>query len=193
MAWREKEKLPDYYGLFQISPRASQIEIINAYRHAKLAYQADSLAVYSLYSSEELEDIQKEVEQAYQVLSDADRRREYDARCGHDKPDNGKAGEAGEENVVHLNRRISSDPVRLMSYRGDSLKRFREERGITLEEITERTKISRRYLQAIENEDRANFPEAVYLKGYLRQYCREIGVDPEQAVHMYIERVGSEE
>jgi len=168
------------------------MDIINAYRHAKLAYQSDSLAVYSLYSHEELETIQKEIEEAYRVLSDPDLRFAYDARCGFDKTDIAEPESKQSENIVHLRPTISGDPVRLLSYKGESLKRFRKERGISLEAIAERTKISKRYLQAIENEDRENFPEAVYLKGYLRQYCHEIGVDSEQAVHFYIDRLQSQ-
>lgn len=188
---------PDYYKLFQIEPEASQMDIINAYRHAKLAYHADSLAIYSLYSEEEVEAIVAEIEEGYRVLSDPARRREYDAMLSGSDPGDAKDDEqenlaaqtARMENIVHLHRPSSGEPVRLLSYRGAALRKFREERGIALDFVAERTKISKRYLKAIEDEDRSNFPEAVYLKGYLRQYCREIGIDSEQAIHAYLERL----
>jgi len=179
--------LPDYYSLFQISPGASQMEIVNAYRHAKLAYQQDSLAVYSLFSEEELDNIRQEIEEAYRVLSDPEKRRDYDLLCDHADEGATPPGVAVMENVIPLHRQPDEGLTELASYCGAAFRQLREKRGITLEAIAERTKISKRYLQAIEHEDAANFPEAVYLKGYLRQYCREIGVDPELALPAYLE------
>lgn len=72
----------DYYSLLRISPQASKLDIINAYRRAKLTYRKDSLAVYSLYSEEELAQVREEVDKAYAVLSDREKRRAYDAEHG---------------------------------------------------------------------------------------------------------------
>lgn len=195
------QSVPDYYKLFQIARDASQADLINAYRHAKLAYQPDSLAVYSLYSGEEIDAIIAEIEEGYRILSDPQKRREYDRRCGFDKrgEERGVTGagrdrtgrEAGQKKE-RSPRPFIGEPARLLSYCGGALKKFRQERGVTLEEIAENTRISKRYLMAIEEEDQSNFPEPVYLKGYLRQYCRELGIDPEQAVHMYLNRIESE-
>lgn len=185
--------LSDYYSLFQIAPDASQMEIVNAYRHAKLAYQQDSLAVYSLFSEAELDNIQQEIEEAYRVLSDPEKRREYDMLYTHADGETEPVRIAMVENVIPLHRQPDEELSELGSYSGAALKSLREKRGITLEAIAERTKISKRYLQAIEDEDAANFPEEVYLKGYLRQYCREIGVDPEQALPAYLEQFVSQD
>ncbi|OIQ04123.1 MAG: hypothetical protein AUK36_01030 [Zetaproteobacteria bacterium CG2_30_59_37] len=73
----------DYYSLLRISPQASKLDIINAYRHAKLTFRKDSLAVYSLYSEEELAEIRQEVDKAYAILSDREKRRVYDDEHGY--------------------------------------------------------------------------------------------------------------
>lgn len=189
------ERQPDYYRLLQIPRQASQMDIINAYRHAKLAYQEDSLAVYSLYAEDEIAIILDEIEEAYAVLSDPDKRREYDSMLTPVSSDEGGSGDSqshpGRKNVIPLRMQYTGGPVRLDDYSGSNLRRFREEGGISLQAIAERTRISRRYLQAIEEEDASNFPETVYLKGYLRQYCREIGLDPEYAVSSYMARLES--
>ena len=188
------DNLPDYYTLFQISPEASQIDIINAYRHAKLAYQQDSLAIYSLFSEQELEQIHLQIEEAYRVLSDPQKRRDYDALNLPSDMDTDQSPLLG-KNVIPLHRQIvdngindepgKEEPVEGEIYSGKALRETREAKNITLEYIAQRTKISKRYLQAIEDEDPENFPETVYLKGYLRQYASEIGLDPNELVQCY--------
>lgn len=75
--------MTDYYSLLRISPQASKLDIINAYRRAKLTFRKDSLAVYSLYSEEELAQIRDDVEKAYAVLSNREKRQAYDAEHGY--------------------------------------------------------------------------------------------------------------
>ena len=68
---------------------------------------------------------------------------------------------------------------------GDRLRREREMRGITLDEITESTKISRRHLEALETEHFDQLPGGVFNKGFVRAYARFLGLDEDQAVADY--------
>jgi cytoskeletal protein RodZ len=68
---------------------------------------------------------------------------------------------------------------------GDRLRREREMRGITLDEITESTKISRRHLEALETEHFNQLPGGVFNKGFVRAYARFLGLDEDQAVADY--------
>lgn len=68
---------------------------------------------------------------------------------------------------------------------GDRLRREREMRGITLDEIAESTKISRRHLEALERDRFDNLPGGVFNKGFVRAYARFLGIDEEQAVADY--------
>ena len=68
---------------------------------------------------------------------------------------------------------------------GDRLRREREMRGITLEEITESTKISRRHLEALESEHFDQLPGGVFNKGFVRAYARFLGIDEDRAVADY--------
>jgi cytoskeleton protein RodZ len=65
---------------------------------------------------------------------------------------------------------------------GERLRREREMRGITLEEIAEATKIGSRSLRALETEDFAKLPGGIFNKGFVRSYARYLGIDTEQAV-----------
>jgi cytoskeleton protein RodZ len=68
---------------------------------------------------------------------------------------------------------------------GDRLRREREMRGITLDEITESTKISRRHLEALEGEHFDQLPGGVFNKGFVRAYARFLGIDEDRAVADY--------
>ena len=73
-----------------------------------------------------------------------------------------------------------------MSSFGEELRRERELRQITLREISEATKISLRYLDALENNDFRHLPGGVFNKGFVRAYAQHIGVDPETMVNAYL-------
>src|SRR5215471_7246764 len=69
---------------------------------------------------------------------------------------------------------------------GDKLRREREMRGITLSEISESTKISKRWLKALEDEQFDQLPGGVFNRGFVRAYARFLGINAEQAVADYI-------
>ena len=57
------------------------------------------------------------------------------------------------------------------------LSELRQQRGISLEEIADATKISLRFLRAIEAEDVNELPEGVFRVNYVRQYANCVGVN----------------
>jgi cytoskeleton protein RodZ len=72
-----------------------------------------------------------------------------------------------------------------MSAFGERLRREREMRGVTLDEISESTKISRRHLESLEREDFDSLPGGIFNKGFVRAYARFLGLDEDQAVADY--------
>jgi cytoskeletal protein RodZ len=69
---------------------------------------------------------------------------------------------------------------------GEELRRERELRQISLREVAQVTKINIRYLEAIERNDFAYLPGGLFNRGFVRAYCRHIGVDPEVMVNAYL-------
>ena len=69
---------------------------------------------------------------------------------------------------------------------GDKLRREREMRGVTLDEIAEATKIGTRSLRALEEERFDQLPGGIFNKGFVRSYARFLGLDEEQAVSDYV-------
>ena len=68
---------------------------------------------------------------------------------------------------------------------GNTLSRARRARAITLEDVERDTHVSRRYLQALENEDFEIFPAPVYARGFLRTYARYLGLNPEELLRVF--------
>jgi len=68
---------------------------------------------------------------------------------------------------------------------GEELRREREIRGISLKEIADATKISRRFLEAIERNDHKTLPAPVFTRGFIREYSRYVGLSPEELVNRY--------
>ena len=62
---------------------------------------------------------------------------------------------------------------------------LRKGKGLTLEKIAQDTKISLRYLQAIEERRLCSLPGGVYNNSYLRQYARAIDYDEEEFLAFY--------
>ncbi len=61
---------------------------------------------------------------------------------------------------------------------GGRLRRARQERGLSLHDAAQRTKLSIHVLRAIERNDFASLPGGLYRKAYLRSLAGEVGLDP---------------
>jgi len=65
------------------------------------------------------------------------------------------------------------------------LAQHRIHNGVTLEQIAESTKISMRFLRAIETEDYKILPGGIFARSYIRQYAAAIGFDEEELLARY--------
>jgi cytoskeleton protein RodZ len=68
---------------------------------------------------------------------------------------------------------------------GEQLRLARQERGIPLREISDQTRISIRYLEAIEANDFKRLPGGVYNRNFVKAYARCIGYDEKEAIEAY--------
>src|SRR5215471_10902907 len=69
---------------------------------------------------------------------------------------------------------------------GEELRRERQIREISLEEISSATKISVRLLTALEQGDVRRLPAPAFTRGFIRAYARHLGIDPEEKVNAYL-------
>ena len=69
---------------------------------------------------------------------------------------------------------------------GEELRRERQIRGISLEEISGATKISVRLLDALERGDMKNLPAPAFTRGFIRAYSTHLGIDADEKVNAYL-------
>lgn len=76
---------------------------------------------------------------------------------------------------------------------GDTLRETREALRIGLAQAEQATRIRRDYLEALERDEFGSLPGSTYVKGFLRNYGRFLGLDPEALVARYQAQVGDRE
>jgi cytoskeleton protein RodZ len=75
---------------------------------------------------------------------------------------------------------------------GSELQAAREQHGLTLRDISDRTKIRVPVLRAMENDDFAHAPGGVIMRGFLKLYAREVGLDPDDIARRFAALQASE-
>jgi cytoskeletal protein RodZ len=75
---------------------------------------------------------------------------------------------------------------------GAHLRQAREQRGVSLREIAERTKISVLALEALERNDISRLPGGIFTRAFVRSYASEVGLDPEDTVRRFLARFPDE-
>lgn len=73
---------------------------------------------------------------------------------------------------------------------GEELRHARQVREVSLESIAAATKISTRYLEALEKGDFARLPAPVFTRGFIRAYAVCLGLNPDEMVNAYIAETG---
>ncbi|MGH9968472.1 MAG: helix-turn-helix domain-containing protein [Pyrinomonadaceae bacterium] len=68
---------------------------------------------------------------------------------------------------------------------GEQLRLAREQRGIPLREISDETRISIHYLEAIESNDYKRLPGGIFNRSFVKAYARCVGYDEKEAVEAY--------
>lgn len=68
---------------------------------------------------------------------------------------------------------------------GDRLREARTAKGFTLDDLQSITKIQKRYLSGIENEDYSMMPGSFYVRAFIKQYAEAVGLDPDEMLALY--------
>lgn len=188
-----------HYDLLEVAPTASFEDIRRANRRIRDIYGAESIAIAGLYDPAGLEAVHRRLDLAYTTLMDAAKRKEYDQELfpeGVPMPTPAlPIGHGGGE--PHRHERVEV-PAALRppmptidadtEYTGPLLRRMREALGIEVRELAERSKIGVAYLTALEADDFPKLPAPVYVRGFLGEYARMLGLDPERVKESYLDR-----
>jgi flagellar biosynthesis protein FlhG len=175
----------NYYDVLGLSPTATPEQVERSFRYHVSLYSESAVAAYGLLDANEKQQARAQVQEAYDVLKDPLRRRAYDNSQGitsvmaplPPSPDGTPAPAAAPI--------VLREPVN-----GEALRAVREGRGISLEQIAVKSKVGLRYLQYIEGDRHADLPARVYLRGFLQEYARALGLDPTHTADAYLASMG---
>ncbi|MCE9579102.1 MAG: helix-turn-helix domain-containing protein [Deltaproteobacteria bacterium] len=190
-----------HYDLLEVPPTASFEDIRRANRRIRDVYGAESVAVSGLYDPASLEAVHRRLDLAYTTLMDAAKRKEYDLELfpdGVPSPPSPPPSpvEAAMPRPQPKNEESQVAAVRppmpalgpKTDYSGALLRQIREACGVELREVAERSKIGMAYLQALESETFHKLPASVYVRGFLAEYARILGLDGERVKASYLDR-----
>lgn len=75
---------------------------------------------------------------------------------------------------------------------GEKLRQAREERGTTISDVAEQTRISAHYLSCIENDDFRTLPGGIFNKGFVKSFAKAVGVDEQEALQDYAQLIAAQ-
>ncbi|MGE0401838.1 MAG: helix-turn-helix domain-containing protein [Kofleriaceae bacterium] len=189
-----------HYELLEVPPTASFEDIRRANRRIRDVYGAESIAISGLYDPASLEAVHRRLDLAYTTLMDAAKRKDYDMELFPDgvpmpiappsltEPIQQRAVAKVDE-VQQTIRPPMPELSPQTDFSGPLLRQIREAVGVELREIAERSKIGMAYLHALEGEVFAKLPAAVYVRGFLAEYARALGLDVERVKQTYLARL----
>lgn len=218
-----KEK--NYYDILEVPTNATPEEIHEGHNRTRNAYSQDSIALYSLMGQDECNQMLAAVDEAYSILSDPNKRLQYDKARGVTlsyNPFNEKNRNSQNDGF----KRLMADPIEQKTitpsqsnnitkivankrfaleykidtafeqeieqstdFNGAFLKKIREYKGVDLNRMSDMTKVSKTYLQLIEDEDFKKLPAPVYVRGFVFQYAKILKLNPDQVSNSFLAKM----
>lgn len=191
-----------YYDILELTADATPQEIRSAYLRLKSSYSKDNVANYSVYTREETDQMLQKIEESYLILSNPERRKAYDlSHQGHTSVTSHSSFRSNPvpTPVVPVINNSQPDSFFVHSdadsftgeheWSGTAIKRARESKRITIEDLSDYTRISKNYLIALEEEAYQKLPAVVYVRGFLQQISKRLKLPVDTVVQKYIERL----
>lgn len=208
------------YEVLDVDPRSTIAEIKRAFQIALKTYGPGHMATCGLFTEEQREEILNKVQEAYNILMDPERRRQWDdilrqkglyPQQDETKPSL-KMGPAEilprgvtsmrtipkppkeedlsrKEEIESMVKEILQQAMERREWTGAIFRKIREIRGLSLEDVAQKTKIGRGHIRSIEEDAYTFLPPDVYVKGFLTQIAKVLKVDPELVVPPLMERI----
>lgn len=192
----------NYYEILELRANAPQHEVTSAYDRARATYAGDNPAIYTIFSEQEARELLVLIDEAYSVLGNQHLRNIYDQKLhGGAK----SANELSYNAIMEASRLLYPEPKpakREVSFKrdealekqikaqeiwdGEFLKKVREYKNITPQHMHEITKINSWYVTAIENMDATSLPAIVFVRGYVVQIAKALGLEEKKVADSYM-------
>ncbi len=185
---------PEDFRLLGVGPGCTREELARGYERAKALYSEGSLATYSLLDTDEREGMRTRIEEAYLRIHralDGGAPAPVVEKPAPPRPDPRPVCPEPDPASPSPGLPVAPSPsLDFSSPLGPQLRRIREAKGKTLREISTVTRIRSTHLESIEEERFDQLPAAVYLRGFLLDYARQLCLpQPEALAAAYLARV----
>lgn len=192
-----------YYDILELPISASFNDIQRAYEKTKEAYSPSSPALYTIFTPEEAQQLNILIDSAFSVLINPLRRAEYDRsiRKEYDMKTSTQPGsDARQSDVTHndpnlgktvfghytLDAQFEETLKSSEDFDGNLIQKVRHYRNINIEQLSERSKISKTYLLAIEAHDFDSLPAKVFVRGFIVQISKLLNLDSNKVSNSYM-------
>lgn len=210
LGFEENDSFTNYYEVLEVAPQATPHEIYQGYLKIKKAYSLRNLEIFKSFSFEEIQQLLILVEEAYATIGNKETREIYDARffqlyphlktsLSHldFKDDDKKPVERPTSDlpsgfaktpmsVYELDEAFESLIAGQDYYDGVFLGKIRKYKKVKLEDFSQQTCISIRHLYAIEDNNYTALPAQVFVRGYINQYCKILGLDADKVISSFM-------
>lgn len=192
----------NYYEVLELAANAPQHEVTAAYDRARATYSGENPAIYTIFSEQEARELLTVIEEAYQVLGNKILRNIYDQRLLSGRA---SLNDLTYESILEASKQVFPEPKRekiSASYKKDEafekeiqhqenwdgafLRKVREYKQLTPQRLSEITKINAYYITAVENMDAGNLPAVVFVRGYVVQMAKALGLDDKKVADSYM-------
>ncbi len=210
----------NYYEILEVEPKASHQDIYQAYARIKKTYSLRNPDIFKSFTFDELQELLVVIEEAYSTIGNKDTREIYDRKFTKMFPDfqlekmDFVANEtASEDNEIAKPVPADLIPVgfgktSLSTYKVDDtlesliahqeffdgafIGKIRRYKNVPLEDLSKNTCISVKYLKALEDNNYNALPAGVFTRGYVNQYCKILGLDPDRVIPSFMKLFNNE-
>jgi hypothetical protein len=218
-----------YYDILEVKTTAATQEIHAAYQRAKSTYSTDSPALYSMFTPDEAKELLALIEEAFDTLSNQQRRQLYDQKLASRAKANDESNRSSTSNaselpdfhvedfnepaspapaatlravpnipkgfaktkfgIYEINSKLEEEIQTLPLANGEFLKRIRLYKKISVDQICDETRINKPYYVAVEADDFRSLPAPVFVRGYIIQIARILGLNDKKAAESYMQNM----
>jgi curved DNA-binding protein CbpA len=198
------------YDILEVPRDAGAEDIHKAFLRAKHTYSPESPALYSVFTKEEADELLRLIEEAYAILGNPRKRKEYDdaldtqskvvkpghlslvsgdsvapvnsSKAGPVKDKVGRSGFSRYEIDDGFEKEIAEREV----VDGLFLQKIRIYKNISLDQVTKATRIGKHYIMALEENDFKSLPAPVFVRGFVVQVAKMLGLPEKKIADSYM-------
>jgi DnaJ-class molecular chaperone len=192
----------NYYEILELKAGAPQHEVTTAYERARHTYSGENTAIYTIFSEQEAREFLSLIEEAYEILGNKTLRMIYDQRLRNgqsslndltyaaiidaSKQMQPEVKQERVEPTYKRNEAFEKEMATNSDWDGEALKKVREYKNLTLRQMNEITKINSYYVGAIERMEAKELPAIVFVRGYVVQIAKALGLDEKKVADSYM-------